>query len=114
MAPRTSLERLLPNKDSNAKPGSLATSCNPSSGTALCGWNTVKAGLVATPVLDKGDRLIAGFDLTYHQATFGQAWPEGERSRRKQDQHHLHAQGRGFEPRSGRNFFAFFSLRNQR
>ena len=86
-------------------------SCNPSSGAVLCRWNTVKAGLVATPVPDKGDRLIACFDLTYYRATFRQKHGrKGERSRRTQDQHRLRAQGRGFEPRSGQKFLRLFQV----
>ena len=73
----------------------------------------VKAGLVAILVPDKGDRLIAGFDLTYYKATFGQGWPEKWRKKSPLTQdHHRGAQGRGFEPHLG-TYFAF-SLRNQR
>ena len=91
-------------------PGSLATSCNPSSGAVLCEWIQGRAGPVATLVPEKGDcisKLYLSYHISYSTRAEDAGRPKPEESLCKCSHESswrtLGVQGRGFESRSDRS-----------
>ena len=102
--------KMGPSKRCVWQPGSLATSCNPSSGTALFRWICSTGQVWSNPDQEKGNLLIAGH-LCIHPTTQQLYQGAGDAGKtRPEEPLWCRVQGHGFESTEEKSAFFISNL----